>query len=162
MTNSISAPAARGLSWTRIGLGLSIALNLCFLGGYLYRVGFATPPTDAQRFERLTGELKFSEPQRAALEAMRESMRKSAIAAREVGQNAMADITAEFTKEEPSRPVIDDAVRRFEDARCGVLKNRAEAFVGFLAQLDPARRVELMRFVRTRAAETPLWMRPGR
>ena len=155
---TVASVAARGgvrphLVW--LVLTLSLALNLCFIGGALW-IRFHGPPfriNAEERLERIGAQLGLDPQQRAAFEqysqAVRSRMQKMHKAVEPLIANAWSEV---------AKPDADEAkvVQLFDEAgqtRRSYMRELAPVTLSFLAKLTPEQRAKFVELIQQRPWE---------
>jgi len=140
------APKRRfGWVWKAV-LALSLALNLCVVGGFVY-FKYMVPRGPAQVVGR---ELNLGNDQRAAFRTFLQTFRTQAQAMREAIAPLEKELTEEMTKPEPDRARIGILIAQISDKRRDFMIAVNDALLPFLATLNPEQRRRFVEFARRR------------
>ncbi len=146
------APLAPRRRWLWVLLGLSVTLNLAFLGGFLYLRGKSDGlrSADQHRFAQTTQGLGLTPEEqqglmrmrRQILENRRQDERDLRIAGEELGR--------ELSKATPDRAAILRTQERIAALRGEQYRRSATLFVDYLLTVAPERRPAMIQFARQR------------
>lgn len=143
-----SAPAPRcryRWIWKAV-LALSLALNLCVVGGVLY-FKYVQPHGPAQALPR---ELGFGNDQRSAFRTFLQTVRAKGQAMREKVAPLEAQLAQELAKPQPDRDKIVSLVTQISDQRREFMIALNDAMLPFLATLSPEQRQRFIEMARRR------------
>jgi Spy/CpxP family protein refolding chaperone len=136
-------------------LALSLALNLCFVGGALWiRLhGPSFPMNFAERMERIGAQLGLDPQQQEALEqysqAVRVRMQAMHIAVDPMIANAWSEVAKPDADEAKVVQLFDEAGR----TRRGYMRELAPVTLSFLAKLSPGQRAKFVELIQQRPWE---------
>ena len=143
---STPAPKRRcGWIWKAV-LALSLALNLCVVGGVLY-FKYVQPHGPAQVVPR---ELGFGNDQRGAFRTFLQTVRSKGQAMREKVAPLEAQLAQELAKPQPDRDKIVSLVTQISDQRRDFMIALNDALLPFLATLTPEQRQRFIEMARRR------------
>jgi len=138
------------LPW--ILLILSLALNLLFVGGFLWAKRVAPVPAwnIAARVERAAGSLKLDAAQRSALDHFAEAAHKGGGALREENRKLGDDAFALIGKPELDQPALDRLLDTISAHRRVFQGEISAALHEFLSKLSPEQREAVLGALRDR------------
>ena len=159
---TLASAAARGttrhpLFW--VALTLSLALNLCFVGGALWiRIqGPAPPVSPAERLQRIGSELDLDPAQKQAIQRYTENLRTHMQQMREKVEPMMSAAWAELAKPDADQAT---AARLFDEAgqaRRGLQRELLAPTLAFLSTLSPEQRAKFVELFHRRPKS---WQQP--
>ena len=163
MTTDLVEPQ-RGVWRSRLPwilLALSLALNLCFVGGVFWVRMEASHAQmgPAERMEQVVRQLALDGNQRAAFERFVRTMRMKARQLRETNQPLIDSAWQEFAKQQPDDAATDKLFEQAADNRRGFQLETGRALREFLAALSEDQRAKFIAFVRNRDRNTPPLLR---
>ena len=152
----VSLPARGGLRHhlVTIVLALSLALNLCFVGGALWIRRHGPPPMNpAERLQHVGAQLALDPQQKQAFEQYAQAVRTHMQAMHKAVDPLIGNAWSEVAK-----PGADEArvVALFDDAgqtRREYMRQMAPITLFFLAQLSPEQRAKFVELIRERPWE---------
>jgi uncharacterized membrane protein len=147
------------LPW--ILLALSLALNLCFVGGLFWvrmeasraRMG---PP---ERMELVAKQLALDDNQRAAFDRFVRTMRLKSRHLRETNMPLIDDTWQEFAKQQPDEAAIDKLSEQAANNRRSFQIETGRALREFLAALSEDQRTKFIALVKNRDRDRPPLLR---
>jgi len=134
-----------GWVWKAV-LALSLALNLCVVGGFVY-FKYMVPRGPAQVVGR---ELNLGNDQRAAFRTFLQTFRAKAQEMREGIAPLENELTDEMAKPEPDRAKMATLIAQISDKRRDFMIAVNTALLPFLATLNPEQRRRFVEFARRR------------
>jgi len=141
-----STPRRRcGWIWKAV-LAVSLALNLCVLGGFLY-YRYLTPHGPAQVLGR---ELNLGADQRTSFRTFLQAFRTNAQAMHEAIAPLEAQLMDELSKPDPDRAKIATLIGQISDKRRDFMIALNDALLPFLATLSPEQRRRFVEFAQRR------------
>jgi len=142
------APAPkRRYAWVwKAVLALSLALNLCVIGGVVY-FKYLQPRGPMQVVGR---ELDLGNDQRTAFRNFLQTFRAKGQATREAIAPIEAELMQEMAKQDPDRAKIATLIAQISDKRRDFMIAINDALLPFLATLNPEQRKRFVEFVRRR------------
>jgi uncharacterized membrane protein len=135
-------------------LALSLALNLCFVGGALWIRIHGPPPLNMEeRLERIGSQLALDPQQKVAFQQYSQAIRTRMQAMRNAVEPLVGNAWSEVAK-----PDADEArvVQLFDEAgqtRRGYMSELAPITLSFLAKLSSEQRAKFVELIRQRAWE---------
>jgi periplasmic protein CpxP/Spy len=135
-------------------LALSLALNLCFIGGALWiRIHGPPPMNPEERLQQIGAELALDPTQKAAFEQYSNAVRARMQAMHKAVEPLISNAWSEVAK-----PDADEAkvVQLFDEAaqtRRGYMRELAPVTLSFLATLTPEQRAKFVQLIRERPWE---------
>jgi uncharacterized membrane protein len=147
------------LPW--ILLALSLALNLCFVGGVFWVRMEASraqlgPP---ERMELVARQLALDDNQRAAFERFVGTMRLKSRQLRETNQPVIDEAWQEFAKKQPNEAEIDKLFEQAANNRRSFQIETGRALREFLVALSEDQREKFIALVKHRDRNTPPLLR---
>jgi Spy/CpxP family protein refolding chaperone len=146
--------------WPIVLLVLSVALNLCFVGGALW-VHWHAPPNPEQRLQQVVRELKLDPKQNAAFQSYVRTVRARATLMREETEPLITGAWEELAKPQPDQTRAMQLFDQVAEKRHAMLRETATETANLLAALSPEQREKFIAIWRQR--RVPLWWgpRPG-
>jgi uncharacterized membrane protein len=160
----VASPPGR-LGWPRlpwIVLVLSLVLNLCFLGGFLWlrlEAAQQAQMTPAERFAEVSRKLALDPDQRAAFERFVGFLRMRTRHMRETNQPMFGEIWRELGKPKPDDDKIDHDLAEAASNRHAYQLEVSHAMRQFLATLNDQQRASFVELVQSRQKDTPPLLR---
>ena len=164
---TLASASARGttrhpLLW--VALALSLALNLCFVGGALWiRIQApALPANPAERLQRIGAELQLDPQQSQAFQRYTENLRTHMQQMREKVEPLMSAAWAELAKPDADQAT---AARLFDEAgqaRRGLQRELLAPTLAFLSTLSPEQRAKFVELFHRRPRSWEQPPHPGR
>lgn len=151
---SFAAPsnARQNLLW--VLLALSLALNVCFVGGALWiRIHGPPPMNMEERLERIGSQLALDPQQKIAFAQYSEAIRMRMQEMRNAVEPLVGKAWAEVAKPDASEARV---VQLFDEAgqtRRGYMRELAPVTLAFLAKLSPEQRARFVELIRQRPWE---------
>ena len=138
------------LPW--ILLILSVALNLCFIGGALWarHEAWHARLTPAERFETVAGELSLTPDERTAFDHFIRTLRMRMRHMRESNEPLIAEIWSELAKPTPDDAAIDRNIDEAAANRHAFQVETSHALRAFLAALSPEHRSRFIELAKNR------------
>lgn len=141
-------PANRRRRWVTVVLVLSLALNVCFLGGVAWH---AFGPNPVQRFQhRVVRQLDLNDAQRAAFQDFVRAARQARRQLRDSNDPIGDQVWAEEAKAAPDQARIATLVAEADQNRQKFEHTVTAALGTFLAVLSPQQRTTFAELVRDR------------
>jgi Spy/CpxP family protein refolding chaperone len=155
---TVASAAARGgvrpyLIW--LVLTLSLALNLCFVGGALW-IRFNGPPfpmNAEERLERIGAQLGLDPQQKEAFEQYSQAVRSRMQLMHKAVGPLIANAWSEVAKPDADQSKV---VQLFDEAgqtRRGYMRELAPITLSFLAKLSPEQRAKFVELIQQRSWE---------
>jgi Spy/CpxP family protein refolding chaperone len=140
----------RRLPW--LLLALSLALNICFIGGVFWvRMEAARGQmAPAERFERVAQQLSLDGNQRAAFDHFIRALRMRTRQMRETNQPLIAEAWGELGKAQPDDAALTRLLTEAADNRRAFQLDTSRALRGFLAVLTDEQRARFVELARNR------------
>jgi Spy/CpxP family protein refolding chaperone len=145
-------------------LVVSLALNLCVLGGAVYSrwVGHPLPPPmPGRRLETVLEQLSLRPDQKAAFEEFRRSLRHEQETLAEADRPALGDAWEALTHDNPDQAKIQAALDQMALHRHAFQVNTTAATVRFMAVLTPEQREAVAHSVLDHRGPSDTLMRGG-
>lgn len=136
-------------------LTLSLALNLCFIGGALW-IRFHGPPFPIgaeERLDRIGGQLGLDPQQREAFEQYSKALRTRMQLMHKAVEPLIANAWSEVAKPDADEATV---VRLFDEAgqtRRSYMRELAPVTLSFLAKLSPEQRAKFVELIQQRPWE---------
>jgi Spy/CpxP family protein refolding chaperone len=131
---------------------LSLALNLCFIGGALWiRVQGPPPPmTPEQRLEQIEPQLGLDSQQKAAFEQYAQTVRLRVKSMHEAIEPSIGQAWSELAKPDADEAKIMQLFDQAEEERHAFRRELGTATFLFLAKLTPQQRAKFVELARQR------------
>jgi uncharacterized membrane protein len=155
---TVASAAARSgvrpyLIW--LVLTLSLALNLCFVGGALW-IRFRGPPLPInaeERLERIGGQLGLDPQQKEAFEQYSRTVRARMHLMRKAVDPVIASAWSEVAKPDADQAKVLQLFDEAGQTRRGYMRELAPVTLSFLAKLSPDQRTKFVELVQQRPWE---------
>jgi Spy/CpxP family protein refolding chaperone len=141
MTASARPPRPRVLAAL---LAISLALNLCFIGGAVWTRLHAPQLTASERFHRLGQSLDLTPPQQVAFDQYVSATLARGGRVRQATDPLIDDAWAEIAKPDPDQAKIFQLLDDFSTQRRQVMHEAVTATVSFLATLTPEQKAKFL------------------
>ena len=131
---------------------LSLALNLCFIGGALWiRVQGPPPPiTPEQRLEQIEPQLALDPQQKAVFEQYARTVRLRMQSMREAVEPLVGNAWSELAKPDADNAKVMQLFDQAGDQRRAFRRELGTATFAFLAKLSPEQRAKFVELARQR------------
>lgn len=151
----MSAQTPRAFSWRVLPwvlLGLSLALNVFFVGGNVYTriLVERVSKSPAERANIVAQRLALDARQRDAFGTLRAKVRNRSEKYRNAGRRNAARVWAEIQKNKPNQRVIDRNLRALSKTRLAFQMQASAIAVDFLARLDREQKDRFLALARQR------------
>jgi hypothetical protein len=142
----------RSINLTSMALILSLALNICAVGGFLYSSWNETPHGSGMeyRLDMLSKRLHLTAAQMPAFEEFRQSLRHNQEALGQYNDPLLAQAWTELIKPEPDLTTVQGFIDQMSMHRHAFQIDVSASLVHLLAALTPDQRVQLAKIVTDR------------
>ncbi|MBV9523209.1 MAG: periplasmic heavy metal sensor [Alphaproteobacteria bacterium] len=153
MSADVATPRPRlrpRLPW--LLLALSLALNICFIGGVLWVRAQAArgQMAPAERFEHVSQQLSLNADQHAAFERFIRALRMRTRQMHETNHPLIEEAWSELAKAQPDDAVLNRVFTESANNRRAYQLDTSQALRGFLAVLTDAQRARFVELARNR------------
>jgi uncharacterized membrane protein len=138
-------------------LTLSLALNLCFIGGAVW-IRFHGPPLPMnaeERLERIGGQLGLDPQQKEAFEQYSQAVRSRMQLMHKAVDPLMANAWSEVAKPDADQAKVLQLFDEAGQTRRGYMRELAPITLSFLAKLSPEQRAKFVELIQQRPREKP-------
>jgi uncharacterized membrane protein len=136
--------------WLRIGLAVSLTLNVCFVAGLVWsKLAFHPPMPPMERIQRLGQTLGLDDGQRLAFDQFVRVIRLRGRFARESNQPLLQQLWGEIGKPTPDDGAVAHLGDQIETNRVAFQKEASAALMDFIKTLKPDQRAKLAGIVGT-------------